>query len=67
MHSVKKFFAESQSFGSGQINLCRVFISLLRVFLVGSRQRSHFDECFFFGGSFSICSQQSLLSREFFI
>jgi hypothetical protein len=34
LHSAKEFFVESESFGSRQRNLCRVFISLSRVFLL---------------------------------
>jgi hypothetical protein len=65
MHSAKKFFAESQSFGSGQRNLCRVFICLLRVFLVGSRQRSHFDECFFLAGVFLFALSKAFFPESF--
>jgi hypothetical protein len=74
------FFAESKKNALGKEILCREPVIWLLAkksvpsvyffaesFLVGSRQRSHFDECFFFGGSFSFCSRQSLLCREFFI
>jgi hypothetical protein len=65
LHSTKKLFAESQPVGFRQRNLCRVFFSLPRVFLVRSRQISLFAECFSLLGAFYLALDKTFFAESF--
>jgi hypothetical protein len=63
----KNFFAESQQFGSRQRSLCQVFISLLRVFLLGLGKEATLTSVFSLPRVFIWLSAKPSLPRVFYL